>query len=237
LNELDRRAFIDAVALMAPASLTDADRKVIVAAIQRGRARLEAVRTPTDGLAIAIDTKLSPLRRTLLSWTITHDPGRVATFLSPSELLWLGLGSVSTEALRPWGAPAGWRLGCLCLQLVDRRPWESFAGRWQAPMMASAFPDLNLRLAELLTDLHMPAALLAAVLPAATQDFIDGAVSRDLDDRRALVEYVQALGEDRLEQYLALLTTDGPLVPVGTAAADREDRRPLSRDVDQVRSR
>ena len=237
LNELDRRAFIDAVALVAPASLTDADRELIVAAIRRGRARLEAARTPTEALAIADDTRLSPLRRTLLSWVVTHDPERVAAFLSPSELLWLGLGSVPMEALRPWGAPAGWRLGCLCLQLVDRRPWEGFAGRWQAPMMASAFPDLNLRLAELLSDLRMPAALLPSVLPAATRDFIDGATSRDLDDRRALVEYVQALGADRLEQYLALLTTDGPLVPVGTAASDREDRRPLSGAVHQVQPR
>jgi hypothetical protein len=100
-------------------------------------------------------------------------------------------------------------------------------------MMASAFPDLNLRLAELLSDMRMPAALLAAVLPAATRDFIDGVTSRHLDDRRALVEYVQALGEDRLEQYLALLTTGGPLVPIGTITADREGR-PLAGAVHEV---
>jgi hypothetical protein len=236
LNDLDRRAFIDAVALVAPTALTDADRALIVAATRRGRARLEAVRTPTEARAIADETTLSPQRRTLLSWVVTHDPARVADFLSPGELLWLGAGSVRMDALRSWGAPAGWRLGCPCLQMVDRRPWESFAGRWQAPMMASAFPDLNLRLAELLSDLRMPALLLAAVLPAATRDFIDNVTSRDQDDRRALVAYVQALGDDRVEQYLALLTTDGPLVAVGTAAADRQDR-PVSAAVRQVQPR
>jgi hypothetical protein len=226
LSDLDRRAFMDAVALVTPAALTDAGGEAIVAAMRRGRERLEAVKTPADALAIADEATLSPQRRTLLSWVAAHDRARLAAFLSPGELLWLGAGSVPLEALRPWGAPAGWRLGCQCLQMVDRRPWESFAGRWQAPMMASAFPDLNLRLTELLSGLRMPATLLAAVLPAATRDFIDGVTSRDLDDRRALVEYVQALGEERVEQYLALLTTDGPLVPVGTAAADRDGRRP-----------
>src|SRR5205823_8036749 len=80
--------------------------------------------------------------------------------------------------------------------------------------LRSGFPDLNLRLAELLADMQMPAALLGPVLASATLDFINSAPSRDEDDRRGLVEFVQALGPERLEQYLALLTTDGPLVPV-----------------------
>jgi hypothetical protein len=63
----------------------------------------------------------------------------------------------------------------------------------------------------------MPAALLGPVLASATLDFIDRATSRDQDDRRGLVEFVQALGADRVEQYLALLTTEGPLVPSGEA--------------------
>ena len=38
--------------------------------------------------------------------------------------------------------------------------------------------------------------------------------SRDYDDRQALVDYVDGLTRDRVELYLALLTTDGPLVPM-----------------------
>ena len=60
----------------------------------------------------------------------------------------------------------------------------------------------------------MPAALLGPVLASATLDFVNGVVTRDQDDRRGLVEFVQALRADRVEQYLALLTTDGPLVPI-----------------------
>ena len=228
LDEVDRRVLIEAVALIQPASLSDADRDTIAAAIRRGRARLDAARTPRDALAIAEETRLSAPRRTLLSWTVTHDPGRVAAFLSLSELFWLGFENVRVEALQAWGAPAGPRLGCHCLQFARRRPWEIVAGRLHAGMMASAFPDLNLRLAELLSELRLPAALLGPVLTSATLDFVDAVISRDPDDRRGLVEFVQALRSEQLEQYLALLTTDGPLVPIGTVEAkDPAGSRPL----------
>ena len=215
LGDSDRVTFIEAVALVDPAALTDVDRDTIVAALQAGRSQLAAIRTPDDALAIADAIHLSATRRTLLAWVVAHEPERTAVFLSPSELLWLGLGATSVDSLHAWGAPAGPRLGCFCLRVVDRRPWEMFAGRVNAGMPASAFPDLNLRLAELLAELRMPAVLLAPVLASATLDFVNSAISRDVDDRRGLVEFVQGLRGDRVEQYLALLTTDGPLVPVG----------------------
>jgi hypothetical protein len=116
-----------------------------------------------------------------------------------------------------WGAPGEPRLGCLCLQMMDRRPWESLAGRRNSGILASGFPDLNLRLAELLAELKMPAPLLGPVLASATLDFVNTVASRDPDDRRGLVEFVQALRAEHVEQYLALLTTDGPLVPISDA--------------------
>jgi hypothetical protein len=143
----------------------------------------------------------------------------MATFLSPSELLWLGLGTTRLDArFHAWGAPAKARQGCLCLQFPERRPLEPFMGRWGSGIFVSAFPDLNLRIAELLAELRMPAALLGPVLTSATLEFVNNTPSRDPDDRRALVEFVLALTPDRVEQYLALLTTDGPLVPIGKAA-------------------
>ena len=120
--------------------------------------------------------------------------------------------------MHAWGALAQARLGCLCLQVVGRRSLDIFTGRMNAGMLASGFPDLSLRLAELLADLHMPASLLAGVLASATFDFVNGAASRDEDDRRALVEFVLALRVDRVEEYLAMLTTGGPLVPPSDAA-------------------
>jgi len=222
LNEVDRRVFVETSALVRPTLLTDSDRDAIATAIRAGRARMNAVLSPADVRAIAEVLGLGAQSETLLSWTVAHDPARVAAFLSPSELFWLGAGDVVPAALDAWGVPAGSRLGCLCLQVLAPQPWEFFAGRWNTGMMASTFPDLNLRLAELLSDLHMPAVLLGPVLTAATLDFVNSAASRDPDDRRSLVEFVQSLRPDRVEQYLALLTTDGPLVPLGDSPASKD---------------
>ncbi|MGE5816321.1 MAG: hypothetical protein ACM36C_17685 [Acidobacteriota bacterium] len=219
IADFDRRVFTEAVNLVQPRGLTDSEQQTIADALARGRARLASVRSPSDVLAIANDIHLGAARHTLLDWTVLHDPERVASSLSLAELLWLGLDN-STRAgeLDGWGAPAEPRLGCLCLKLIERRPWELLQGRWNTGMLAAGFPDLNLRLAELLQELQMPASLLGPVLAAATLDFVDNANARDPDDRRGLVEFVLGLKRERLEEYLALLTTDGPLVPVGEVA-------------------
>jgi hypothetical protein len=217
LTDVNRRVLIEAVALVEPASLTDGARDTLVEAIRKGRARLAAARTPAEALAIADEIRLGPARRSLFAWVVGHQPERAALFLSPLELLWLGFESRPIAAgLHAWGAPAEPRAGCLCLELIDRRQLEALEGRWNFGLLASAFPDLNLRLTELLAELNMPAQLLGPILTSATLDFIETATSRDQDDRRGLVEFVQALRLERVEQYLALLTTDGPLVPVGS---------------------
>ncbi len=226
INEQDQRGLTTLLALAELASITDDDQELVVGAMRRGRDRVAAIRTAAGAEHVADEIRLAPARRTLLPWIAVHDPARLHAFLSPSELLWLGLETKPVGAkLHAWGAPAVRRLGCLCVRLLDRRPWETIAGRWNLGLLASAFPDLNLRLAELLTDLQMPASLLIPVLAAATVDFNENATSRDPDDRRGPVEFVQALSVQRVEEYLSLLTADGPLVPLD------EDRSADAADV------
>jgi hypothetical protein len=43
------------------------------------------------------------------------------------------------------------------------------------------------------------------------------------------MEYVRALRVDRVEQYLALLTTDGPLLPVSQTAQPTTAKAGVSR--------
>jgi hypothetical protein len=216
LDDDHRRVLVETVALIDAASLSDADRDVVAGALRKGRARLAAARTRADVAAIADDIRLSAARRTLIEWVVTNDPERLGEFLSPTELFWLGLEKAPVpRGLQAWGAAGEGRLGCLCVQIPDRVPWEAFAGRWFSGVFASGLSDLNLRVAELLAELRMPAALLAPVIAAATLDVVDSAITRDADDHRGIVEYVRAMRVDRVEQYLALLTTDGPLVPLG----------------------
>lgn len=220
LDDDRRRVLVETVAIVAPGTLTDEDRATIVAAMKKGRARLAAVKTAAEATALADEIRLGPIRRSLLPWVIAHERGRLAAFLSPTELFWLGLeGAPIASSLDAWGAPAEPRFGCLCLEVLDPHPWERLAGRWHSGILSSGFPDLNLRLAELLAELQMPAPLLAPVLASAMLDLVDNAAVRDSDDRRALVEFVVALRPERVEQYLALLTADGPLVPVESGGA------------------
>ena len=220
-----RRVFTEMVAIVDPAQLSEKDRQIILTALRTGRERLGAVRTAGDAGRIADEIRLGPARRTLFMWIAAKDPERVPAFLSPGELFWLGVGRAPVPGtLQAWGVPGEARLGCLCLQLAPPAPWETLAGRWHTGLAATGFPDLNLRLTELLAELGMPAPLLAPVLAPAALDLVDSAVSRDSDDRRGMVEFVQALRPDRVEQYLALLTTDGPLVPI-----DRDDTKKETR--------
>jgi hypothetical protein len=218
LSSDQRRVIVETVALIDGTSLADQDRAALISAMRLGRDRVTAAHTPTDASTLADELRLSPSRRTLLSWTVTRDREALPDFLSPTELLWLGLSKAPVSpAWHAWGAPAAPRTGCLCLELRDRQPWEPLTGRLYSGALASAFSDLNLRLAELLEGLRMPAALLAPMLGAATLDLVESAAARDADDRQALLDVVRALRPSRVEEYLALLTgTGGPLVPVDT---------------------
>ena len=71
---------------------------------------------------------------------------------------------------------------------------------------------LPLRVAELLADLKLPAALAHGVVQYATWDLIMGVQMADIDDWLALTRSAQALGGDQFADYVSALTADGPLV-------------------------
>jgi hypothetical protein len=216
LDDDRRRLLIEVAALVEPRSFTDKDRDVLITALHKGRERVAAL-TPDSAAALAEEIRLAPARATLLLWAVRHDRERLSSLLSPTEIVWAGLqGAPLPRAFHAWGGPAEPRLGCLCLRMPDRRSWETFAGRWHSGVPTSGFSDLNIRVTELLSDVPMPAALTAAVLASATPELIERAAMRDHDDYRGLIEFVRSLTRVRVEQYLALLTTDGPLVPLDT---------------------
>lgn len=213
----DREAFVQTLVLLEPTSLSDESRDVIASAVRAGRTRIANARA-SDLAAIADAIPLDPVRRSLLPWVFAHTPDRLVPFFSTADLAALGL-QARDARLDAWGAPALPMSGCPCLRLPDRVPRHVFTGNPDSGRLASGFPDLSLRAAELLSDLHMPASLLPGVLAAATSDLVDRAPSRYASDVRGLVEHVQRLTTDDLEQYLALLTTDGPLVLVPETSA------------------
>ena len=165
---------------------------------------------------------MAAMRRSLFAWTAADSVPRAAATLSASEIFAAGLdGAPVPESLDAWGVSGAPRLGCQCLQMPAPRPLDAFAGRWFSGVLATGFADLNLRLAALLDQLHMPGMLLAPVLAAATWDFLINVQINDFDDTAAWVQFASTIGVDRVEQYLALLTTDGPLVPLSEGSGLR----------------
>jgi hypothetical protein len=113
-----------------------------------------------------------------------------------------------------WGMSNESLEGCYCLRFPDRAAWENFSGRPGAGQVAARLPGLALRLAELLTEMGIPAALMPATFAYAAQDFVDEAPAMHSDDGTALVLQARALTRVRVEDYLAAVAAQGPLRPI-----------------------
>jgi hypothetical protein len=220
INDEDRIVLTESVVLMEPDLLTADDHAAIVNALKRGRERATQLRGTADADALAAAIHMAPLRRSLFAWTAGADHRAAVAMLSLSEIFTAGLDGAQPSRFDAWGVSGEPRLGCHCLQ-IPAAAFDAYAGRWFSGLLATGFTDLNLRLAELLDQLKMPGALLAPILASATWDFLMNVRINDYDDVPAWVSFVSAIGVDRVEQYLALLTTDGPLVPLTDGSQTR----------------
>ena len=82
--------------------------------------------------------------RTLLDWMLRHEPQRLDTWFSVSELFWLGWpdGEAAGRAgLRGWGAPAWPVTGCLCLDMPPARSWDHWIGVPGSGIRPTLTPD------------------------------------------------------------------------------------------------
>jgi len=214
LSSNERQTFATTVALMNPYALTDADRDRIAAAIARGRQRVAGFAADQAGFAAAAaEMLLDGERRRAIGWMAKHEPDRVVSMFSLSELLRLG-GGADVAALDQWGTASYATAGCACLAMPSPGAWRRLLGRPQLGLLATAVADLNLHVALTLRDLHLPAAIERHVLAAATQDFIDEVEPNSSDDWLTLVRAAQRIGRERIEDYVAAVAADGPLAPI-----------------------
>ena len=120
--------------------------------------------------------------------------------------------------LNEWGASGLLSFGCVCIRFPEPRIWRILSGRTQMAMMAAATVEMNLEMAQRLSTLRLPAALLPSMLATAMQDFVDQAEPADANDRAALDQYARSLGRDVVADYVAATATlDGPLISGDTA--------------------
>jgi hypothetical protein len=223
LGSTEREAFAADATQIDQQQLRDSDRQVVVAAITRGRARVEALSAgDTAGVAaIAAALRMDGWRTRALQWTLAHQPSSAASLFPLVELVALGGGAPGVN-LDAWGTSAYLSAGCMCSRMLPPGGWRLFEGRAQLPFASFVVSDLNLRVAALLDDLHLPAALELPVLACAVQDLIDDAAPADDEDWLTIAQSAQALTRQRVEDYVAAAAAvDGPLVPVEEGATAR----------------
>lgn len=211
LTAFERDTFSRTVALMNPFEMLDGDRDAIADAIARGRARVLTLARDRENLdQIADAISMDGWRRRAVAWTLAAAPDRVASFFALDDLLTLGGASAPLDA---WGVDAGPWTGCFCAHVPLAGFWPLFVGRPARGVLPTQVIDLNLHVALILHERSLPAALAKGVLAAATQDFIDEVRPTDDNDWLTLVRSAQAIKPERMDDYIAGLTANGPLVP------------------------
>jgi hypothetical protein len=218
----EREAFAISVALMNPRRLLDADRDAIAAAISRGSQRVDmmaAGRAPFEPIGDAIG--LDGWRRRAIPWMLTNDQASIPSMFSLVEFLTLGGGAGDAD-LDAWGTTALQSVGCACTRMASPVRWRLMSGRPQMAFMAAGIPDLNLYVAVLLAEMHLPASLARTVLAAAALDFTEDAKPSDPNDWWTVARAARAIPRERIEDYIAAAAAvDGPLVPDDTESTPR----------------
>jgi hypothetical protein len=217
----ERDTFALSVSLLNPFDHRDRDRDAIAEALQRGRQRIAAIAVQGAGAAtpnadgafdrLADELSIDGPRRRAIRWLLGHEPMRVASMFSTTEILLLGGGRAAD--LHAWGmSMLAWQ-GCVCSGLMPAGIWSSLLGRPPLGLTATAIADLNLTVAVLLKDMGLPAALAKVVLGAATQDFLDEVRPTDDADWLTLARAARSLTRERIEDYIGAATATGPLMP------------------------
>jgi hypothetical protein len=211
----DRQNAALTVALLNPYVMSDAARDEIAAALARGRARAAALTAdPAELDGVAKTAGLSEWRRQALAWTIGFERGSALGQLSLVELFWLGSPRPSLiRSLDDWGAAALPLTGCLCLKMPAARAWEEMSGRPSTGLLSTRAVDVALQVADTLAALQLPASLAASVLGFAMQDVTEQARPAYAEDWDEFGRAALELPRDRLTDYVAALTSHGPLVP------------------------
>jgi hypothetical protein len=211
LSAPQRTTLTKTVALINPFALTDDGRDAIVAAIARGRSRVAAISTDGAWDAAADEIRMDGWRRRAGRWAMAHETTLVPTLFSLVELLYLGAPTADLPLDR-WGMASDETDACLCTAMPPPGQAALVSGRLRFGALATHVADINLRIAEELSRLHLPAALARGVLAAAVLDYVDQVRPRDGNDWLTLVRTAQAIPGPRVEDYVAALTADGPLV-------------------------
>jgi hypothetical protein len=212
LLSTNRHAFVSSLGLLDTFALRDSDAALIAAAIARGQRRVDAL-TPdsADVEAVIREVSLDGWRARALRWDLAYARNETPGLFSLTELLYLGDGR--DLDVHAWGMSALAADACLCTQLPRPGLQTAVVGRHHLGLLPATIPDLNLRVAVVLHELQLPAALARKVLDAALYDLLTDVSPTHFDDWLTIVRRARAVSRERIEDYLAGVTAAaGPLV-------------------------
>jgi hypothetical protein len=211
IAETERDVFATSVALMNPLALQNEDRDAIADAVARGRRRVDALTSGVgDVKSLAREIGMDGWRVRSLHWHMRHAPQRIGSLFSMTDLLYMGGGR--DVDLNAWGMSATSLTGCICTRLVAPNLWTALVGRAEPGLLATTVADLNLHVAVALADMRLPAGLAKSVLAIAVQEFVDRVQFSQDDDWLARVQVARDVPRERIEDYVAAATVDGPLL-------------------------
>jgi hypothetical protein len=194
-----------------PYELDDGVRDAIAAAIERGRRRVLA--PGADLAALGREASLPAAMVQSLPLMGARDAAHARAVFTLVDLFRLGATDGLPADLDHWGVIATPLEGRWGTRFPRAGAWDTFGGRPDLGLMATRTPDLTLRLVEATARLKLPARLVPALLAYATQDLWYAVEARFSDDQPALARAAAALSDARIEDYVAALTSNGPLRP------------------------
>ena len=213
-NDIDRGALAASVALSNPFAMSDAERDALSVAVRQGRQRLgDAAWDPATFPGLVSAARVNEWWQRALAWALLHEPERVPDYFSLADLARIGAAPAPAPQPEAWGAARLDTEGCICLRYPRPGDRELLAGRIGSPLVAEQFVDLPLRVAEALSDLHLPARLARPVMALAAQDVLEAHQPAYIDDWIPLMTAVHRLSDRRFVDYIGALTAGGPLVP------------------------
>jgi hypothetical protein len=214
LSDAEEQTVAESIALIVPFDQSDADRDALVSALATGRLRLaEAARQPSRWAGAADAMQIRDFRRELLPWTIAHEPAALPALVSLGELVQLGqIEGAPAAPPQSWGTSGRAYDGRWSLRYPVPLTMDLLAGRKGGALTVGLAPDLLLSVAEAMHARQVPAALTKSVLECAARDAIDEVQLQYYDDWVTLIGRMR-IAPARLDEYLAALTSGGPLRP------------------------
>lgn len=212
LGDNDRMSLLGMVSLSEASRVSDADQHRIAMAIEAGQRQVSDAGIDAARLAdLARSAEMSPWRRAALPWIAAEEPNQIPGQFSLSGFA--RIGGVALSDISGWGTSAI-PMGCLCLAAPIEGVPELIVGRPVDGIVGTRSADVSLRVAQLLTELKMPAQLMPAVLAYAMRDFIDRLRPMHPADTDAFDRAAPLLTRVMIEDYLGAIAAVGPLRPV-----------------------